>query len=262
MTWKERWSEMSWYRRILLMLMAVMILGFSVAMPIMRSIKGIGYGGSFFRLEEEGEVRRYAGREDWEEAVFTVCPGGVVEYQWGEYTYGPYQVVEDPTASPQGDWAGMPGVEIRRGGEVLFRGGYENSGPFFALISQDGEWLPDLHIEAYAAGGVEVGEDGHVITQEEKHEPDLAILARLVLEPELTCRGSLEAYLLTTLLALFNVAYICSPDFFFYLSLVGHVRDPERAEPSDSYVVMEHLGWALLTVVCLALYCNGLFSII
>ena len=47
----------------------------------------------------------------------------------------------------------------------------------------------------------------------------------------------------------------------FRLSLWGHVRNVEAAEPSDFYVAMEHLEWMVLAVVCFALYWKSLFSI-
>ena len=38
---REKWTEMSWFRRILLLWMAAMILGFGIAMPVVRAAHGI-----------------------------------------------------------------------------------------------------------------------------------------------------------------------------------------------------------------------------
>ena len=98
---REKWTEMSWFRRILLLWMAAMILGFGIAMPVVRAAQGIEYGDDFLRLRQEGEVRYYEGEVDWEDAAFTVWPDGRVEYRWGEYTCGPYQVSVVPDAAPE-----------------------------------------------------------------------------------------------------------------------------------------------------------------
>lgn len=43
----------------------------------------------------------------------------------------------------------------------------------------------------------------------------------------------------------------------FRLSLPGHVRSRDQAEPSEFYITTEHLEQAFLTMLCLILYiCN------
>ena len=251
--WKEKWSEMSWYRRILLAAMAVMILAFGAATPVIRSAQGIAYGGTLLRFREEGEVRRYEGTVDGASASFAVHPDGTVEYRWGDFVYGPYQVILDPSAAPEAFGSSMTGFEIRRGEELLFRGGALPSGQLL-LYGEDGEPVLELEIRVYTDGGTVMGENGRVITQEEDHQPSLSTLARVALWPELIHRGSVGLYLLTTLLALFNILQICFPGFFFRLSLLGHVRNWEEAEPSEFYIAMEKLEWLVLAGVCLFCY--------
>ena len=53
----------------------------------------------------------------------------------------------------------------------------------------------------------------------------LSSLAKLVLAPEVTNRGSVGLYFLVTLLAAFNMVQICFPDMMFRLSLWGYVRN-------------------------------------
>lgn len=258
MTLHERWRGMSLFRRVLLILMAAMILGFGVATPIVTSRWGIEYGDTLLYRMEEAGVCCYSGRVDGKNAVFTVSPDGTVEYQWGDLLYGPWQVVEDPTASPEGDWSALPGVEISRGNEVLFRGGYYE-GSWFMLIQEDGEPLEMVEIRASTSGGTVVkDEDGRVLGEEELHAPGLSFLAKLVLAPELTHRGSLSLYMLVTLLAAFNIVQICFPALMFRLSLLGRVRDPGAAEPSDFYIAMEHLEWMVLAVLIFVFYAGSL----
>ena len=256
---REKWTEMSWFRRILLLWMAAMILGFGIAMPVVRAAQGIEYGDDFLRLRQEGEVRYYEGEVDWEDAAFTVWPDGRVEYRWGEYTCGPYQVAVVPDAAPEGFGSAMTGLEIRQGDQVLFRGGYLKDS-FQILYQENGEPLWDTRIPYSGAGGETViGEAGQVNIREK--QPSLTALARAALDPELVRRGSVGIYLGVTLLALLNAVQICFPGFFFRLSLWGHVRNVDDAEPSEFYIAVEHAEWVLLALLVPVLYWYGLVTV-
>lgn len=253
---REAWKEMSLLRRVLLAILAAMILGFGIATPFVSARKGIAYGDTLLYAAREGEVRRYTGRIDGRRAEFTVTPEGTVEYRWGEEAYGPYQVVEEPSASPKGSIAAwnLPGIEIRRGDEVLFRGGLMN-GEWTVLYSEDGEPFDFLSITYGASGGKVYDSNGKELTQRDLHEPGLSTVAELALrEPELTHRGSFALYLLVTLLAAFNMFQICFPGLMFRWSILWHVKDPYAAEPSDFYIFMEQAEWVILTVVAAVLY--------
>ena len=126
------------------------------------------------------------------------------------------------------------------------------------LYQENGEPLWSLQINAVMNDGTVLGEDGREISPEEQHEPSLTALARVALDPELVHRGSILLYLLITLLALLNVFQICFPGFFFRLSLLGHVRNIDDAEPSDWYIAMERIGWLVLAGMCLFLYWQAL----
>lgn len=253
---REAWKEMSLLRRVLLAILAAMILGFGIATPFVSARKGIAYGDTLLYAAREGEVRRYTGRIDGRRAEFTVTPGGTVEYRWGEEVYGPYRVAEDPSASPKGSMAAwnLPGIEIRRGDEVLFRGGFYDGG-WSALYGEDGEPFDILNITYGASGGKVYDSNGKELTLRDLHEPGLSTVAELALrEPELTHRGSFALYLLVTLLAAFNMFQICFPGLMFRWSILWHVKDPYAAEPSDFYIFMEQAEWVILTVVAAVLY--------
>ena len=68
-------------------------------------------------------------------------------------------------------------------------------------------------------------------------------------------------YLGVTLLALLNAVQICFPGFFFRLSLWGHVRNVDDAEPSEFYIAVEHAEWVLLALLVPVLYWSGLFTV-
>jgi len=248
---KAKWSEMSRYRRVLLLVMAAEILVFFIANVLAFLRPGLEYQDTLLYPRTEGELQIYQGRVDGETARFTVTPGGEVSYQWGEYTYGPYQISEDPSAVPDG-YEGSQGIEIRLGDEVLFRGCYLPSSTF-PLIQEDGESLwEDSNI--YMISGEKIWRNGQEITEREYREPSLSALARVALGTELTRQGNILLYLLITVLAVFNVLQICFPGLFFRRYIRWRVRDPELAEPSDFYIAMERMEWVVLAIVCLVLY--------
>ena len=254
---KAKWTEMNWYRRVLLIAMAVEILAFFVAVLAAVNRPGLEYGGTLLYPRTEGETRVYEGKLDWEPVRFTVSPEGAVTYQRGEYDYGPYQVMEDPSAIPP-KRGGMIGLEITLGEKQLFRGGCR---PGDGLYQEDGEPLrEDSHF--YMMSGETIWRDGQEITAREYYEPNLSDLVEVALGPELTHRGSLLAWLGVTLIALVNILQICFPGFFFRLSLWGHVRNVDEAEPSELYVVGEYIEWAVLALLCLVLYWQALRVII
>ena len=249
---KGKWAEMSRYRRVLLLVMAIEILVFFIANVLAFLRPGLEYQDTLLSPRTEGSLQIYQGTIDGETARFTVSPEGEVSYQWGDYSYGPWQVVEDPAAVPEGHGS-MTGLEISLGDEVLFRGGYQPDS-VISLYQEDGEPLWSISVSATMSDGTVIGENGRVISPKEQHEPSLSALARVALDPELMHRGSIWLYLAVTLLALFNMVQICFPHLFFRLSLWGHVRNLDDAEPSDFYIMMEHVEWAVLAIVCLVLY--------
>lgn len=263
---KAKWLEMNLYQRILLAVMLAEIFGFLIATVIIINRPGLEYGDALLYPHMEGELQVYEGKLDGEPARFTVSPAGEVFYQWGDYSYGPWQVRVDPAAFPEtlGEHDGENnfGLEISLGGAVLFRGGYI-SGGYFLLYGEDGEPVSDGISFAVTGGNpnIVVSVDGRELTQEELYEPSLSTLARIVLAPELTHRGNVWLYLAVTLLAVFNCFQICFPHLFFRLFLWSRVRNIDDVEPSDWYIAMEKLEWFILAVVCLVLYAMSLTEI-
>ncbi len=257
MSWNGKRNRMSLYQTGLLAVLTAMILGFGIASVASGMRKGIVYGDSLLYVSEEDGVVRYTGRLDGEPAEFTVRSDGVVEYRWGEFRYGPYTVVEDSSAIPDGMSDSGPGFEIRREDEILFRGiGYGTKKENLVLVTENGEHLfPGGNMSISVGGDTKVYTlDGRELDLEESHEPSLNLLLWLVRGPELSHRGSFGAYLLVTLLAAVNILAICCPEWMFRLGLLGHVKNPEAAEPADFYLSYTRFFWAALTVLIAVLY--------
>lgn len=255
---RNKWEEMSWFRRVLLIVMTAEIVAFGIATAVAAGRMGLEYDGGLLYPRTEGDVTWYEGRVDGEDAAFSVTPGGTVEYRWGEYVYGPYQVVEDPSALPEG-FSGT-GVEIRQEGQVLFRGCLQSG----RLFDEDGELVWDTGSYAFTNDAILDLETGREVSRQEYHEPSLSSVVRVALGPEFTRRGSVGLYLAVTFLALLNIVQILFPEALFKLSLLGHIRsaDIDDAEPSSFYIAMEHIEWVVLAGVCLVVYVMALDVIV
>lgn len=142
---------------------------------------GVEYGGSLLLRSVQGETTLYAGRVDGKEAVFAVSPDGRVTYRFDGGDYGPYIVVEDPGAVPRDhDMADvLTGVEVRRGDEILFRGGWLDGG-ISVLIDESGAPVSSFSFSWYA-GGKAYGPDGQEM--DFSHEPSVSFLLPLCWRP-------------------------------------------------------------------------------
>ena len=254
---QNKWADMSWFRRVLLILMLVEIVAFGIATAVTVGRWGLEYQGELLYPRTEGDVT-------WPScgaclSNMAVAPDGTVEYRWGEYAYGPYQVVEDPTAVPEEFQYSGTGVEIRRDDEVIFRGCRFSD----MLFDEDGEPFWEIRAYGHVSDGTIVAEDGQTVSQEEYHAPGFSTLVQVVLEPELTHKGNVGLYLAVTFLALLNLVQILFPEALFKLSLLGRIRsiDIDDAEPSSFYIAMEHIEWVVLAGACLIFYAMALGEI-
>ena len=255
---QNKWADMSWFRRVLLIVMLVEMVAFGIATAVTVDRMGLEYDGGLLYPRTDGDVTWYEGRVDGEDAAFSVTPGGTVEYRWGEYVYGPYQVVKDSAALPER--YGGTGVEVRQGDQVLFRGCFQSG----RLFDEDGELMWDTGSYAFTNDAILDLETGREVSRQEYHEPSLSSVVQVALGPELTRRGSVGLYLAVTFLALLNIVQILFPEALFKLSLLGHIRsaDIDDAEPSSFYIAMEHIEWVVLAGVCLAVYVMALNVIV
>ena len=127
-------------QKIILMILAAMVVVFSVLYPITISREGYEYLDSILVQKESGGNTVYSGKVRGRDAEFTVTPDKTVVFRCGEKTYGPYTVSEDPTAIPElkpywstGEFE-KTGLVVQRKGETIFRGcmiEYENKKIYF-----------------------------------------------------------------------------------------------------------------------------------
>jgi len=254
----ERIKNLNRYQQIVLVLLAVMLVGFTIAYFLVSSRVGFAYRGAILQQQEENGNIVYAGRISGEDSSFTVTSDKVVTFRYGEKVYGPYTAYEDPSAIPhESEMAEfMSGVEIRQGEEVFFRGGVLETGGSnreMMLFEEDG---------SFASGGVVVTSsgimydgDGNVIDQ---MAPSATTILRLMDDPKLTSKGEWLAWFCGVFISVVTAVSILFADELFRWNLRFIIRNVDRAEPSDWEIAGRYIGWTIAPIMALVIYIMGL----
>lgn len=247
---RERWDEMGWGRRIVLLIQPAMSILCSIVYLIVFQQRVVPYGDGFLRCERQGDTAVYSGRQDGRPIQYSVPSGRLVEFWLDGALEGAYTIAEDPTALPDQEpdigyrLDRYTGVEIQRDGKVWFRGAYSSSDSLFWLLDEEGNVQTDL-ISAF--------------TEQSKSDPapspgDILSFAN---GPKIHRRGNG----LLLLLGLFSNA-VCAlsllfEDQLFRWNLSFRVADPGSAEPSEWEMFNRWAGWIVLTAVALLAYAGA-----
>lgn len=252
----ERIKELNHFQRIVLILLAAMLVGFTVLYVLTFSRLGLAYAGHILVPSQENGTTYYTAAIQGKEAVFTVTPDRTVTLQYGEKVYGPYTAKEDPTAVPEdSDLAHlMTGVEIRDADKVYFRGGVFRTGEDLVLIDEDGSF-GSFSITVSQGDGTVMDLDGNVV---DEMKPSATKILELMDGPALTRKGEWAAWLCGTLICITTAVSILYADELFRRHISFRVRDPESAEPSEWEIAGRYFSWTVLPVVGLAAFVVGL----
>ena len=245
----ERIKALDDRQKWILLIMGVMVLVFSVLYPVTLARVGYSYRDAILVPHEAEGTTVYSGKIQGEAASFTVTQGKTVTFQYGDFTYGPYTVKEDPQAAPEsGDLAdSLSGVEIWLQDSRLFRGGVQK-------LEQHG-WL--LYYENGDPYGLEIKitTGGNSAAQ---MEPSLATILDLAMGPELTHKGHWLPWFLGILLCVVNAVSILYADELFRFWLSFRIESPELAEPTDLEITGRYFGWVVMTIGILVIFIIGL----
>lgn len=96
----ERIKALDYRQKWILLIMGVMVLVFSVLYPVTLARVGFSYRDTILVPGEENGSTIYSGKIQGKAASFTVTPDKTVTFHYGDLTYGPYTVKEDPQAVP------------------------------------------------------------------------------------------------------------------------------------------------------------------
>lgn len=234
------------YQKILLLLMAVMILAFTVIYPIVTARSGFLYEGTILVPSEEDGCTVYSEKIYGTAATFTVSADKTVIFQYGNTVYGPYTVKEDPTAIPKDSdlQTQMTGIELRCGGEIVFRGGVVNSGDWRMLYNEDGSFDLLRSITATMSDGT--------------MEPSVSTILDLTDGPALTHKGTWLGWFGGVLICVIAALAMLFADELFRWNASFLVRNAEEAEPSDWEIAGRYITWTALPVMAAVIFILGL----
>lgn len=164
MTFSKRIKNLNRYQKCFLLIMLLMSLVFTILYPITISRVGYEYKNSILVPIQENNNIIYSGKIHGTQSHFTVSEDKTLVFQYGDKTYGPYTLEEDPGAIPQNDDMSeyMTGVELRCGENILFRGGVLQTADSYWLYNEDGN---DYEFSYVADDETERDADGNIIDQ-------------------------------------------------------------------------------------------------
>ena len=235
----ERIRDLDRYQKAILILIMAMVLAFTVIYPITTSREGFLYEDTFLGISEENGNTVYAGKSHGDLIRFTVTPDKAVTLQHGDQVYGPYTAKADASALPEG-CGGMTGIELRRGDEVVFRGGVRRQSSGWTCIPEDG----------YSSDMIVVG------TQ--SSEPSHSDILDLMAGPELTHKGTWLGWVLGTFICLATALTVLFADEIFRFKMSFRVHNVDEIEPSDWEIMSRYISWTIAPIVALILYVLGL----
>ena len=237
----NRLRELDRYPKILLIALLVMTVVFAGVYGVMTSRVGYLHNGEIFVPRQENSLTLYETTVDDQLCVFTVT-ADTVKLVWGQKTYGPYTLREDPTAVPEDISFPMTGIEILDGQKVYFRGGMTDEVTDFWLLSEDGK--NEFLMSYTLSDGIEYDMNGNPI---DHMKPVPYQIVSLLRGPELTHKGDWIGFLIGVFCAAATAVSILFADELFYLSICFRVENAETAEPSDWYIACRNFSWLLLT---------------
>ena len=248
----NRLRELERFPKILLIALVLLVVVFAPIYGITASRVGYLHNGEIFVPRQENGVTLYETTVDDQRCVFTVT-ADTVTLHWGDKTYGPYTLREDPTAVPDDVSFPMTGIEILDGQKVYFRGGMTDEATDFWLVNEDGSHTDSMSYTL--SNGVEYDMNGNPI---DHMKPVPYQIVSLLRGPELTHKGDWTGFLIGVFCAAITAVSILFADEFFYLSICFRVENAETAEPSDWYIACRNFSWLLLTIFTGAAFFMGL----
>lgn len=253
----ERVKCLGRYQKGVLLLMIIMILAFVVLYSITISRVGYAYKGGILVPKYEDDSTVYSGKIHGAEASFTIYDNKSIMFQYDGKTYGLYTAEEDATAIPKDSEMkeDMVGVELRKGEEVIFRGGVLEHGDYIFLYNEDGSGAT-INVTATMGDGTVIGADGNAI---DPMEPFASTILHLMTgEPELTHKGNWLAWFGGVFICVINALLILFADELFRWNLRFQIRNADYAEPSDWEIAGRYISWTVLPIMALVTFIVGL----
>ena len=252
----EKWRSTPLSYRVLILLHAALMLLFILLYSTLGKQYVVRHEDELFRYREDGNTLTYTGTLNDLDAVFTVLPDGSLECLLDGVAYGPYTVIEDPSAGPEDSDVpirGLTGIEVREGDEVMFRGGFYGVDSLLFYNSDGTRYRSPTQTVVSSTGYSEVHTSVPV-------EPSLKTVLRFTIAPDLVYRGDIEALLIGLFCSIACMASAFWAEELFRHNLKFSIKHAENAEPSEWALMSRWISWLTLTVLTLVLYIGGLSS--
>lgn len=245
----ERIKSLNLYQKCILLLLAVMLVVFTPIYFIVSSREGFEYKDTMLYPFVEGDTTVYAGKLNGKETSFTVTADKAVTFQYGDKTYGPYIIREDPSAIPKGlpNAERMTGVEILVGEIVYFRGGMR--------IKVDGR--RSLYGQGVFSNANSQGISYNIAGFDSMAPAPVTIL-KLADGPQLITRGDWGNWLRCVLASVLMAISILRDKKLVRRNLSSQIRDVKNLGSSERAPDIRYIGWTIVLVVILIVYIAGL----
>lgn len=243
-------------QKIILLILAAMVVVFSILYPITIRREGYEYLDSILVQKESGGNTVYSGKIRGRDAEFTVTPDKTVVFRYGDATYGPYTVREDPTAIPKENPLGTSaeykatGLVIQRKGETIFRGCSIEYGSHTIYFNEDGSSVFNFRPIPEPGSGV--------IYDTDILEPSILDILELTDGPQLTHKGNGLLFFFGVVICALTALSVIFADELFRWNLRYVIVDADNAEPTGWVYTSRYISWVILIAAALVLFIGGL----
>lgn len=243
-------------QKIILLILAAMVVVFSILYPITIRREGYEYLDSILVQKESGGNTVYSGKIRGRDAEFTVTPDKTVVFRYGDATYGPYTVREDPTAIPKENPLGTTadykatGLVIQRKGETIFRGCRMEYGSGKIYFNEDGSSVFNFRPIPEPGSGV--------IYDTDILEPSILDILELTDGPQLTHKGNGLLFFFGVVICALTALSVIFADELFRWNLRYVIVNADNAEPTDWTIMSRYISWVILIIAALVLFIGGL----
>lgn len=249
---RQKWLELSIGQKVIFCLQIVLIVLFLILYSTVGRQQVLHYHGEALRRTEAENAVIYSGKLSGRPISYTVTDT-TVEYRYGDKTLL-YTATDDPSAVPPEGAGELPealrqqlkGVEIRKNGELLFRGGWGIFGSSLMLYNEDGSSTVGIDYVIYSTSGPVL------------NDPSASTILRLIHIPDVNQRANFLGLLCGIFLCVACMVSLMYADRLFRWNLRFSIRNVEDAEPSDWELFSRWIGWLLFTALAIAIFILGL----
>ena len=242
---KENWSKLSLPRRILCIVNALLIPIFLIIYLTYGNKVVMRFENDLFLAEKGENEIFFSGEFQGKPIKIVLSSDAVLRYTLDGVEYGPFTIVDDPTASPPDSELAVStffvGIEIREGDKAIFRGGYHDYMTGILLVHEDGSFYGDPA-------------DG---------EPDLHLIFHCLRSARIVRQGNWVFFLVSSLFVALTLLTGLFKEPFFRAHMPLSKSEKELKEKEKTPLlrrVLSWSGWVLLTFGALFFYIGGLMA--